>query len=93
VPEVATSQRSKFSCPTSAMGLGCVKTAPRNHRRVAISAVVAIRGHFQISQLFCSRPVLERVAEARLAVCSGYYALIAAISGWIPMMFMTRVRL
>jgi hypothetical protein len=38
-------------------------------------------------------PVSEGVAKAAWAVCSGYYALIAAISGWIPMMFMTRVRL
>ena len=29
----------------------------------------------------------------RRAIYNGYYALIAAISGWMPMMFITRVRL
>jgi hypothetical protein len=36
---------------------------------------------------------LKRVHQHSWAVFNGCYALIAASSGWIPMMFMARVRL
>jgi hypothetical protein len=34
-----------------------------------------------------------RLCNGKLLRVGGYYALIAAMSGWTPMMFMTRVRL
>jgi hypothetical protein len=52
---------------------------------------VAIGGHFLGS--FNSKSTSEAYSRLLGRLRNGCYALIDAISGWMPMMFMTRVRL
>ena len=62
---------------------------------------VAMRGHFfrgrrlfRLEALLMQIPaVLGQFFNSRQPHIGGDYALIAAMSGWTPMMFMTRVRL
>jgi hypothetical protein len=60
---------------------------------------VAVRGHFRrLVDFFCLEALLIRIsaalggsATAAGRTSAGDYTLIAAISGLVPMMFMTRV--
>ena len=62
---------------------------------------VAVRGHFSgVWRLFLSGSASDadfsrpgRFCNSGRTHVGGDYALIAAMSGWTPMMFMTRVRL
>jgi hypothetical protein len=78
----------------SHMGLGRVETVRPERRRVTISVRWRSAAIFRVRRLFRSDVLLQRTATTFLGgFCDGYYALIAAISGWMPTMFMTRVRL
>src|SRR5262249_7640278 len=77
-----------------AMGLGRVKTVRLKQERVAISVRWRFAVTFRGLRLFRSRPAPDAGCSSFLErFCDGYYAFIAAISGWMPMMFMARVRL
>src|SRR6266516_4422778 len=86
--------------PMSEMGLGRVKTpggsidAPRSRRGGHA------RSFFRLWRLFRSGSApeadsrrLERFCNSRRTRVCDDYALITAMSGWTPKMFMTRVRL
>jgi hypothetical protein len=82
------------------MGLGCVKTPGRKRRHVRISGEAPCAVAFPGLPAFVGLEVLLMGVPAVLGVRSGRgthaddgYALIAARSGWMPRMFMTRVRL
>jgi hypothetical protein len=84
----------------SELGLGRVKTLGRMHGRVAISAGSHARLFFRVWQLFRSGSGPEADSGRLGRLCNGRrtpicddYALITAMSGWTPKMFMTRVRL
>ena len=71
--------------------LGRVKTVGWTPRNLGETA---IRGHFAGLAAFRSRFASEAGCSSLLGrFCDGYYALIAIMSGWMPMMFITRVRL
>ncbi len=85
---------------TSAMGLGCVKTPWRKHSRSATSgggprAVILVTLAIFPSGRSpgADSSGLGRFCAGRWAQVCDDYALIAAMSGWMPIMFMTRVRL
>jgi hypothetical protein len=54
---------------------------------------MAISGHFRVERLFRSKPSAGVQQPFLVHFCDSFYALIAAISGPTPMMFMRRVRL
>jgi len=81
------------------MGLGRVKTW-QMHRRIAALCEVAMDGRFSGGDDFstvgagnAASSRLGRPCNGRRPHIGGDYALIDAMSGWTPMMFMTRVRL
>ena len=82
------------------MGLGRVKTPRRKGRRIWISGEATSQSVFSGLRALVGLEVLLMRVAAVLGVRSGRgthigddYALIAARSGWVPMMFITRVRL
>src|SRR5205807_3196710 len=84
----------------SRLGLGCVKTPWRKHSRSATSgggprAVILVTLAIFPSGRSpgADSSDLGRFCAGRWAQVCDDYALIAAMSGWMPMMFMTRVRL
>ncbi len=84
----------------SAWGLGCVKTPWRKHSRSATSgggprAVILVTLAIFPSGRSpgADSSGLGRFCAGRWAQVCDDYALIAAMSGWMPIMFMTRVRL
>ena len=84
----------------SGPGLGRVKTPRRKDTRRDLGRG-ALRGHFtwfggfSLLEMLVTRvpAVLGVFADVRWTHVGDGYALIAARSGWTPMMFITRVRL
>jgi hypothetical protein len=68
----------------AALGLGRVKTLIRDGVTISVGAVLASGAD--------SRR-LGRIGDRMRAYVCDDYVLIAATSGWTPIMFMTRVRL
>jgi hypothetical protein len=92
-------RRAVVQRPTSALGLGRAKTRWRLHRCLVTSAAWRCVVIFGVWLIFlsgsASDPDFSRPGRfcnsGRTYVGGGDYALIAAISGLVPMMFMTRV--
>jgi hypothetical protein len=82
--------------PMPAMGLGRVETTSRREaaKGKATQVILAAWQHFRIGNGFCGLGGLCDIRQsAKSGQSDGDYALIAARRGWMPMMFMTRVRL
>jgi hypothetical protein len=66
---------------------------PRDFGRVAVPGHFSgFVGSFRLEVLLMRIPAVRFCNSRRRHVCDDY-ALIAARSGWVPMMFITRVRL